>query len=728
MWRKFAYLLALIPIVGVLLLVYQYGLSPYPYADTTIANANTAILAKDNTLTIPDLFTPHYRHRVVFTHIVTAFLTEITAWDVRYEVLLNVIIGVVNCGLLAGLLWRFWGKSAPFMLIITTFLIMNLDQTLNWFSGLQTSWQFVLFFSLLTLHLSLKKSLWAFFGAVISGLCATLSLGNGIIIWAVLVIVLWLTGNRAWWRYLFILAMGGFFAYITLRGGLTIEGNSYKPFLLGDIPEIIRLWLLMLGRPIISPLTYTPIPDTPRLVYFASTETPLWLLLPVLLGIGILGYAFWTGYRQNGLKSIIVPIGLLIYACGSLGMIAFVTVLQTITGDTDKNVLALNERYLPLSLLFWLVVISMMVGQWVKSKYTEKIIISLVLVMLLGLHVTTLFKEIPIISFNELAFPLDDALKNGECAESYPLTGDRTCIYAIWMTDWDNLDQLASRRLAGYAQLPTQTLLPQFAEGDGIILNSESAWQSVHLRDFFFATIPTDAFFHIAPSTDEAVLVDIQQSPNPPHTLWLGDTATSHEALNTFLADKIGVWYVVRPPLYQGEALPTFRADIEALFAPARYQMTPENIQITRYIRPFQTSPQANFGDGITFMGWQWVNEPRFDACETITLQTAWMARVSQSQTTHLSIALVDNPITQGIITVDAPVSPIPIQFWEVDKPYYDERTLTIPCDLPSGNYLLTLTLYGITDGGEILPNLPISDTTIASEGHLLVVGEVVIP
>ncbi|HRF93568.1 MAG TPA: hypothetical protein PLZ51_00170, partial [Aggregatilineales bacterium] len=190
--------------------------------------------------------------------------------------------------------------------------------------------------------------------------------------------------------------------------------------------------------------------------------------------------------------------------------------------NTDKSVLALNERYLPLSLLFWLVVISMMIREWVKSRYTKKIIISMILVMLLGLHVTTLLKEIPTISFNELAFPLDDALKNGECAKSYPLTGDRTCIYASWMTDWDNLNRLASRRLAGYAQLPTQTILPQFAEDDAIILNSESAWQSLHLRDFFFATIPTDAFFHIAPPIDTRILADINQSPNPPHHLVFG--------------------------------------------------------------------------------------------------------------------------------------------------------------------------------------------------------------
>jgi len=127
-------------------------------------------------------------------------------------------------------------------------------------------------------------------------------------------------------------------------------------------------------------------------------------------------------------------------------------------------------------------------------------------------------------------------------------------------------------------------------------------------------------------------------------------------------------------------------------------------------------------------MGWQFVNDTDFGACDTVVLQSAWQTTRTQSQTIHLSLALVDNPITRAIINTDAPLSPIPVQFWEGDNAYYDERHLTIPCDLPSGNYALTLTLYGITDRGEILPNLPISETSIPFEGHLLTVSAVVIP
>jgi hypothetical protein len=729
MWRKIAvYPIALIPILAVIVFVSVYGMSGYPYADTTIANGDTAILAHDNTLTLNDLFTPHYRHRVVFTRLTTALLTEIRAWDVRYEVILTVVLGVINCGLITSLLWRFWGKSAPVMLIITTALVMNLDQAVNWLSGLQTSWQFVLCFSLITIRLSQHPKWWGFMGAVISGLCATLSLGNGIVIWAVLIIVLWLSGNRAYWRYGIILAMGGIFALVTLKSGLSIAGNQYNAPQFADIPEIIRLGLVMISRPIASNITYSPIPDTPQVVYFASVETTLWLVLPALLGMGIFAYTTWTMYRRDGFKPLAVPLGIMIYACGSIGMIAIITVLQSLADHTDNTILALNERYLPLSLLFWLIVISISAVHITHAHRAEKIGFSLILVILLGLHINTLITEIPYISFNELAFPLDDPQKNGECAKNYPLTGDRTCIYAEWMTDWDNLDQLAHRRLAGYAHLPMQTVIPHFGADDGVILNSESAWQSLHLRDYFLGTIPHEAIFHLAPTTDDNVLANIQHSPNPPHALWLGDAPASHEALTTFLGDKNGVWYVVRPPLYMGEALPAFRGDIEAQFVPAGYVITPENIQITRYIRPFATTqPQANFGD-ITLMGWQFANKADFGACDTVVIQSAWQTTHMQSQTIHLSLALVDMPITRAVINTDSPLSPIPVQFWEVDNAYYDERRLTIPCDLPSGDYALTLTLYGITDGGEILPNLPISTTSIAFEGHLLVIEPIVIP
>jgi hypothetical protein len=716
---------ALIPIGVLILFVMQFGMSPYPYADTTIANADTAILTADNSLAISDLFTPHYRHRVVFTRLVTAMLTPLTAWDVRYEVVLNVVLGIINCGLLAVLLWRFWGKFAPLLLFISTFLMLNLDQALNWLSGLQTSWGFMTLFTLLAIYLYQKPMRWRFMGAVLCGIGATFSLGGGIIIWGILLIMLILNQDKQAWRYVLILGVGGYFAFITLfGGGLDIQGNTYQSFSVTYIPAIIYLWLLMLGRPILNSVSYSLIPNTPRDVYFMVANHHWQTIIPSIIGILMVLYSLWQLYRHIGLKNLILPISISLYTLGGLGMIAIIIVFQSLTGNTDKIVIALNDRYIHLAMLFWVIVMSLIIRTFAfiprKIRFLQAGFMSLILI----LHIITLTREIPYIGFNELAFPLDDALKNGECAQNYPLTGDKTCIYAIWMTDWDNLNQLASRRMTGYAQLPTQTILPVLNMDDGIVLNTESAWSGVHLRDFFFGDIPPDQFIHIAPSTGAMIVTDIQNSPRPPH-LFLGDTPESHEAMKMFLTDKNGAWYVVRPPLYQGEALPAFRGDLEAVFVPAGYFITPENIQVTRYIRPFETTNIATFGGNITLLGYQFVGDADFGACDTITLQTAWQANPIPQTPIQLSLALTDYPITRAVMNIDAPVSPISIQFWEVDKPYYDERYLTIPCDLPSGEYALTITLYGISDGGEILPNLTVGNTDLDVERHLLVIIKV---
>jgi len=734
-WRTiWIYLPTLIPIVGIMVFVGLYGISRYPYADTTIANGDTAILTADNRLSIQDLFTSHYRHRVIFTRLTSALLTALTDWDVRYEVMLNVALSIINCGLVAVLLRQFWGKFAPLLLFITTFLILNLDQALNWLSGLQTSWGFVTLFTLFAIYLIQKPLIWRFLGAVICGICATVSLGNGIVIWAILLMILALnrrdtneTGIIKIGQYCIILGFGGFFALVTLQSGLDIQGNHYQSFQIGDIPHIIYLWLLMLGRPILNTLFYSPIPDTPREVYFAVAGTHWMTIIPALIGLGLLLYGLWRVYHHDGIKALATPTSIALYSAGGLGMIAFITVLQSITAHTDSVVIALNDRYMHLSLLFWVITISITFHN-LHFLPRKMIFIHIGIVSLIFIgHIFTLIREIPLIGFNELAFPLDDALKNGECAQNYPLTGDMTCIYANWMTDWDNLNQLASRRLAGYAHLPIQTIIPYLDAGDVVIINSESAWQGIHLRDFFLNKIPYESLIHIAPQPSQAILADIEQSPTPPEHLLLGDTTESHEALQALLADKSGAWYVVRPPRYQGEIFGSFRDDLEAIFAPAGYFITSDNIQVTRYIRPFHPLPVAIFGDTFTLMQWQGLGK-EFAVCNTLTLQTAWTINAPQAQTVHLSLALVDYPITHAIVTADAPISPIPVPFWDVNMPYYDERYLTIPCDLDSGNYALTLTLYGITDGGEILPNLSVNSVIIPIEGHLLVIQQFVIP
>ncbi|PJF29267.1 MAG: hypothetical protein CUN52_09265 [Phototrophicales bacterium] len=726
MWRRYAlYLPALLPIMGLIWFVMTYGMSGYPYADSTITLAQTAIQASDNQLTMNDLFAPHYRHRIVFSRLFTAMLTHLNQWDVRYEVVLNVVLGIINSILIALLFWKSWGKFAPLMLLTTTLFMLSLDPALNWLSGLQSSWGFVTLFSLLAIHLIMRPSALSFIGAIICAICASLSLGNGILIWGVLVVTLWLNRDRYGWRYMVLVILGGFWAFISTQSLSNIAGNEYVPLQLDHVYEMVRMWLLMHSRPFLADMNYQLIPNTPQTVYFAVAQSTVFSILPALIGFALFGYTAWRVFKRNGRQAVMLYASIGLYASGTLAMIAFITPLQTMTEHIDNTILALNERYLHVSLIFWLVLMSLVATHWRDAQRVYQLCVGVVVIVLIGLHVHTLVREIPYISFNELAFPLDDALQNGRCAEAYVLTADRSCIYASWMTDWDNLDQLASRRLAGYARLAHQTTVPYFLPQDMLILNGESAWQSIHLRDLFFAHIPKLAIIHIAPKPSTMVLSDIIHAPNPPtYFLWDYDDT---DALSTWLSDKTAVWYGIRPPLYQAEALPKYRTRLESEFVPAYHLITPDNIHLTRYIRPFETGQVATFGDDLHLVGYQWVGDTDFGACDTIILQTAWMTDAPVQGHIQLSLALTDDPITRAITNTDSAISPISIPFWEIDKAYYDERYLSIPCDLPSGDYRLTLTAYPITDGGDILPNLRVMDSQMRIEGHLLVIGEVVI-
>jgi len=339
------------------------------------------------------------------------------------------------------------------------------------------------------------------------------------------------------------------------------------------------------------------------------------------------------------------------------------------------------------------------------------------MVGIMGLHLITLSREWAYLEFD---LPVDGVQAQSDCLAQFPVTEYTGCWDAARHSpNITNMHLTAAWRLAGYARIPQAMIVSGYAD-EKIIINTETAWQGVHIRDFLLDGADNNNILHIATDGQQAVFTgDISRIPAPPQHALFGYTP---DILLDFVAGESAFWYITRSQLYADETLSEYRALIEGNFAPAYRETTPDNVIITRYIRPFATQPRANFGD-ITLMGWQFIGDENFEACATITLQTVWTATIAQTQTIHLSLALVDNPITRAVINADAPISPIPIQFWDVDTPYYDERRLTLPCDLPIGAYSLTLSLYGISDTGDILPNLPVTSDTIRTQGHLLVIG-----
>lgn len=98
------------------------------------------------------------------------------------------------------------------------------------------------------------------------------------------------------------------------------------------------------------------------------------------------------------------------------------------------------------------------------------------------------------------------------------------------------------------------------------------------------------------------------------------------------------------------------------------------------------------FGDQINLNGWR-VNTPaEIRACDTITIETVWSADTPLNTAYSLTVVLADE--RGGIVQTDSTPSHIETTDWMPARHYYDQRPLTVPCDLPAGDYSLLFSLY----------------------------------
>jgi hypothetical protein len=524
-------------------------------------------------------------------------------------------------------------------------------------------------------------------------------MASGLVVWGVLLITLISLNYRDWKHYLTLLiagaiAAGLYFNNTGMGGGLS--SPEYGRIIPPDPLSFIQFMLTLFGRPIINDMTVAPLIGAVGIILF-------WVNI----------FMYWQ--REKHLNGIAIWLPIAAYSVGN-GILLAVS-----RYDVFGMSIALTERYMHPNLLFWSAVFAVCIINIQPKKITSWVNIGFMLVILV-IHALTLSREWAYLEFD---LPVDGVQVQGDCLSRYPITQYAGC--------WDaskhspnipNMQLTAAWRLAGYARMPQTNILPAHPD-DKVIINTETVWQGVHIRDFLLAGSSRDRVLHIATDGQQPIFAgEISRIPAPPQNALFGYTP---DDIADFVAGESAVWYITRPQLYADETLWEYRAWLEENFVPAYRQVTSDNVVITRYIRPFETANIVTFGDNIALLGYQFVGDANFGACETITLQTAWMTSDTQPQTIHLSLALVDYPITRAVANTDSPVSPIPVQFWETNKTYYDERYLTVPCDIPSGEYALTITLYGVSDEGEILPNLPIRDTNHTIEGHLLVIQEVFI-
>jgi hypothetical protein len=117
--------------------------------------------------------------------------------------------------------------------------------------------------------------------------------------------------------------------------------------------------------------------------------------------------------------------------------------------------------------------------------------------------------------------------------------------------------------------------------------------------------------------------------------------------------------------------------------------------RITRFLRiPQNLQNQFAFGDQLWLQSWVLKNDVNARACQTITVQSWWQLQKLARDNYSLSLTLSSADNGQGAAHVDSALGEAETLLWETGQSHFDERMLTIPCDLASGNYNLLFSVY----------------------------------
>lgn len=107
-------------------------------------------------------------------------------------------------------------------------------------------------------------------------------------------------------------------------------------------------------------------------------------------------------------------------------------------------------------------------------------------------------------------------------------------------------------------------------------------------------------------------------------------------------------------------------------------------------------------GESIHLQQWTLLNDVNAQRCQSITLESWWQIDAPLDDNYAMTLTLADSGGVGVARADDTPAGTLTLQ-WEINRPYLDLRSLTIPCDLAAGDYPLLLGWYD-SDNAESLP------------------------
>ncbi|MDX2076368.1 MAG: hypothetical protein SFZ02_08040 [bacterium] len=529
-------ILGVIPLVLFITFVLTYGTSEFPYGDANVTSAHIAIKTHDNTLTLSDLFTPHNGHRIVFTHLITALLTPTTRWDNTYEILVNVVLGLLNTGLLILIFKHHAPREWGYMVFPIALFTLSVDQALSWLGGVQSAFHFALFFTLLAI-LALQqfahKPLYALTFAIISAYCASFSTANGLTAWGVIIVAMVGMGYRQRWHYALILIMAIICAILFFHGNIS-TGGAMGQVVIPPPVIFIQYTLTMLGRPFINDSTIAPLLGFIGIALFFIVSICLW---------------------RDGQKKVVgIGAGLAVFSLGTAGLIALTR--HHFFGMNS----ALLEHYQQAITPFWIAIFAML-------TLMKKRVAVVLMVMLIGAHGMMLMNNWDTLEWQVygkngavIHTPLTQIAEQGACFAQFPFHPNYDCFGAYPPYDYAfAMSQIAIRGLSGYADIPITNRLIDWA-GEKIILVEDRAWKAVQKAHFWLNGISQNDIFYIVPQGDMGIIqTQFPLLPQPPQFVGIGEADSTAQTLRDWTASSERVWYITTPIPYVGEVYVGYR-------------------------------------------------------------------------------------------------------------------------------------------------------------------------
>jgi len=175
----------------------RYGVN-VPHWDEWQASAPVVLKTVEGTLSLADLLKPHDQPRIFFTHLTTALVTLLAAWDVRVEMWVSFALAALSFGVLLAIQRRVHAASALWLAVPLALLVFAVRQRQNWLMGFQTAWFFWLFFTVLALWLlvRLPVSARSLVPIIVCAIGAGYAYLSGLALAFAMLPALWLRGYR----------------------------------------------------------------------------------------------------------------------------------------------------------------------------------------------------------------------------------------------------------------------------------------------------------------------------------------------------------------------------------------------------------------------------------------------------------------------------------------------------------------------------------------------------